>query len=225
MASSRYLPFILTACAHLAGISLQITWLTQWTKPLLIPLLALAFYSNASVRSGASWQLVCIFLFSWLGDVLLQFSGITYFLAGLGSFLLAQISYTSFFIQHPPKGFGSLANRPWGAIPYLLYLISMLWFLWPGLDAALRIPVAVYSVFLVGMGLSAFGFRQKTKALWGWWIVLGSVLFVLSDSLIALDRFSDMPVWHPRFFIMITYILAQGLLIYGIDRTLRPAED
>jgi uncharacterized membrane protein YhhN len=225
MVSSRYLPYVLIACAHLAGISWQVTWLTQWTKPLLIPLLALAFYSNASVRSGATWQLVCIFLFSWLGDVLLQFSGTTYFLAGLGSFLLAQISYTSFFIQYPPKGLGSLASKPWGAIPYLLYLICMLWFLWPGLDAALRIPVAVYSVFLVGMGLSAFGFRQKTKAPWGWWIVLGSILFVLSDSLIALDRFSDMPVWHPRFSIMITYILAQGLLIYGIDRTLRPAED
>lgn len=226
MALPRYIPYALIACAHLSGISLQVTSLTQWTKPLLIPLLALAFYSKTSLRSrGAPWQLVCIFLFSWLGDVLLQFSGATYFLAGLGSFLLAQISYTSFFIQFPPKGLGSLASRPWEAIPYLLYLFCMLWLLWPGLDAALRIPVAVYSVFLVGMGISAFGFRQKTKPALGWWIVSGSILFVLSDSLIALDRFSEITVWHPQLSIMITYILAQGFLIYGIDSTLRSAED
>ncbi len=220
MALSRYFPYVLIAGAHLAGIVLQTTWLTQWTKPLLLPLLAIGFYANAQNRLRAPWQMVCIFFFSWMGDVLLQIPGTTFFLAGLGSFLLAQISYSSFFIQFPPKGPGVLAHKPWQAIPYFLYLGGMLWILWPGLDPALRIPVAVYSVFLVGMGLTAFGFRQKTKTTWGWWIIVGSILFILSDSLIALDRFSEMAVWHPRFSIMITYILAQFFLINGIDRAL-----
>jgi len=225
MAFPRYSPYILIGCAHLLGIFFQLSWLTQWSKPLLIPALALAFYSKPAIRSRAPWQLVSIFLFSWLGDVLLQFPTTTHFLAGLGSFLLAQISYSSFFIQFPTRGLGTLTKRPWTAIPYLFYLCCMLWFLWPGLDPALRMPVVVYSTFLVGMGLTAFGFRQKTKRSPGWWIVLGSILFILSDSLIALDRFSEITVWSPRISIMVTYILAQGLLIYGIDKTLGTVKD
>lgn len=220
MPSSRYLPYILIACAHLAGILVQVHWLTQWTKPLLLPALAIGFYRNASNRTRAPWQMAGVFLFSWLGDVLLQFSGTTFFLAGLGSFLIAQLCYSSFFLRSKPRGIGILSRKPWLGIPYLLYLSAMLWFLWPGLDPALRIPVVVYSTFLVGMGLCAFGFRQKTTSTWGRGIVLGSILFILSDSLIALDRFSDTEVWHPRFSIMITYILAQGILIFGIDKSL-----
>jgi len=225
MASSRYVLYILVACAHLAGILFQVEWLHQWTKPILIPVLAFTFYSILHIRSRAPRALIGVFLFSFLGDVLLQFSGTAYFLVGLGCFLLAQISYITFFLGFPPKGIGALAKRPWEAIPYLLYLAGMLWLLWPGLDIGLRLPVAVYSIVLVGMGLSAFGFRQKTTQPWGWWIVIGSLFFIISDSLIALDRFSEMAVWHPRFSIMITYVLAQGFLIYGIGKTITTTSD
>jgi uncharacterized membrane protein YhhN len=51
----------------------------------------------------------------------------------------------------------------------------------------------------------------------GMMVLIGALLFIISDSLIALDRFSDMRIWNPQFSIMITYIMAQGLIVYGIE--------
>jgi uncharacterized membrane protein YhhN len=47
---------------------------------------------------------------------------------------------------------------------------------------------------------------------------LGAILFILSDSVIALNKFKsdDLNIPMPRLIIMVTYILGQFLIVEGV---------
>lgn len=219
----RKLPFVLyliVAFTHLAGILLALPTLITFTKPLLLPLLAISFLWNTlRPLSAFAKTILLAFFFSWLGDVLLMRAGqTTFFLAGLGAFFLAQVSYIRAFGWFPRRGIRIFRTRPWLVLPFVLYLAAMLWMLWPGLDAGLRIPVVVYSLALVTMGIFATGMLDKVKMSTAYLLIAGAILFILSDSCIALDRFSGWSLWQPRLLIMGTYIAAQGLLCRGAIR-------
>jgi uncharacterized membrane protein YhhN len=47
------------------------------------------------------------------------------------------------------------------------------------------------------------------------WYILGAVLFVSSDSLVAFNKFYN-PLVLSSFIIMITYLIAQYLIVSGI---------
>jgi len=58
--------------------------------------------------------------------------------------------------------------------------------------------------------------RYKAVSFKSFYIVFsGSLLFVISDTLIALDKFL-MPIPNDRIFVMSTYIVAQFLIMKGI---------
>jgi uncharacterized membrane protein YhhN len=48
-----------------------------------------------------------------------------------------------------------------------------------------------------------------------WYILIGAVLFVSSDSLVAFNKFYH-PLVLSSFIIMITYLIAQYLIVSGI---------
>ena len=53
---------------------------------------------------------------------------------------------------------------------------------------------------------------------------IGGAIFMLSDSLIALDAFADVDLLHRSFWVMLTYIAAQALIVAAvIDRSDRPS--
>jgi len=222
----RKLPFILyvlVALVHLGAILTGKTGLVSFSKPLLLPFLALALLvGTARPYSAFAKTILLAFFFSWLGDVLLMQSGqTTFFLAGLGAFFLAQLSYMRSFWIYPPRGMFPPGSRPWLALPFLLYLAGMLAILWPGLTPDLQVPVVIYSLALVAMGIFATGMLGKLESGNALLLILGAILFILSDSCIAIDRFSDWLLWQPRLLIMSTYIAAQGLLCLGAIRALR----
>lgn len=226
----RKLPFILyglIALLHLGGIATgQSAILLLLTKSLLLPLLAFAFLGSvSSLRSAFAKMILVAFFFSWMGDVLLLQSGqTTFFLAGLGAFLLAQLSYLRAFWSYSPRGMRTLQSYPWTVGSFILYLIAMLVILWPKLSSAFRLPVVVYSLALVSMGIFATGMMGKVSKGTGFLFLGGAILFILSDSIIALDRFSSWALWQPRFLIMSTYIAAQGLLCVGAIRAISAFE-
>jgi uncharacterized membrane protein YhhN len=81
----------------------------------------------------------------------------------------------------------------------------------------LRIPVLAYSLVLATMSLSAqnlYGLIQNKAYAW---LVPGTVLFVISDSLIAFNKFGH-PIPDASFLIMGTYILAQYLIYEGVKQ-------
>jgi len=187
-------------------------------KPLIM--ITLGVYYAASVdREYRSAALLAAILFSLAGDVLLLWAKNTesYFVLGLASFLIAHIFYILTYRQH--RGENS-PNELQGvqrirmAFPVILAGTGLVVVLYP-LLGGLRIPVVLYAVVLVTMALQALFRFGRTTAASFWLVFAGALLFVLSDSLIAINKFM-MPVSHAELWIMSTYIAAQYFIVCGL---------
>ncbi len=189
-------------CLRLFYVDAVLELLAPWvfpearyvTKPLLMLLLA----GFAGLESKT---LLVVLLFAWLGDVFLLLPGDNplFFQLGLGSFLIMQFAYIRLFHVHTSQFWH------WSLGAIMVYVVSLLSFLWPHLSEALRFPVLVYAVALGAM--LYFGIKMGDKV-----IFFGALFFVISDSLLALGKFYY-AIPGNSFWVMSTYILAQLLLI------------
>lgn len=204
-----FLAFLTVALLHLGGQLAGVEPLHLVTKPLLMPAL-LGWFLSVTPPSRARTLLAVGLGWSWLGDLGLMPSGEGWFLAGLGAFLLAQLTYAVTF--WPARAHSVLA-RPVLTLPYLAVLIGLLAVLWGELGA-LRLPVTVYAVVIVTMAVLATGIDRI--------VGLGAALFVLSDALIALDTVAGL-VRLPAhgFWVMLTYLAAQVLIAAGVSSAVR----
>jgi uncharacterized membrane protein YhhN len=201
--------FITVAMLHLAGQLVGQDALHLVTKPLLMPAL-LAWFLTVTPSSRLRTLVAVGLGWSWLGDLGLMPSGEAWFLAGLGAFLIAQLTYSIAF--WPSRGDSVLA-RPLLAVPYVLVLVGLLAVLWNHLGD-LRLPVTVYAFVIVAMAVLATGVNRTVAA--------GAVLFVVSDALIALDSVAGL-VRLPAhgFWVMLTYLAAQLLIAVGVASAVR----
>ncbi|GAA2392811.1 hypothetical protein Cme02nite_11670 [Catellatospora methionotrophica] len=179
------------------------------TKPLLLPLLALWFYLNQRARGVRPTPgILAALLFSWAGDVALQFEGSTPFIIGMALFGTAHVCYVTTFVRN-----GALARMrrlPMLLVPigYAVFLVAALTWLWPALtEAGLAVPMAVYGTLLSSTAALAAAF--------GWRTALGGGLFLISDLLIAVRVADAFTIPGPPVWVMVTYIAAQFLLATG----------
>lgn len=202
---------------HVLAIVWQVEILVLFTKPLLVSVLAFWFYTlPPSLRSKQWCWLLTGLLFSIGGDVLLMLveNGPrleAFFLLGLGSFLLAQLAYARAFWLMLQGKKGWLQSHPVWILPFCGYLLVLLVWLWAGIPGTMRLPVLVYALAIVLMAILAFNLKNQLPAKVFWSLVVGVLLFVLSDSLIAINKFY-MPVTHARLWIMSTYLAAQWFI-------------
>jgi uncharacterized membrane protein YhhN len=83
-----------------------------------------------------------------------------------------------------------------------------------GLPADLRVPVAAYVLVIATMAAQAWGRAKHLGTAGSRWLAWGSVLFMLSDTLLAVDKFvSPLPV--AGLWVLATYYLAQGFIVQG----------
>lgn len=129
------------------------------------------------------------------------------FLAGLGSFLIGHLCYIGAF-----RTMG-LRSAAW-TLPGLAALAGCLW--WsrdtlPTLAAdggvAAAAPVAAYMGVIGAMSLAAWATRNPALG-------VGASIFVLSDTVIAVDQFVA-PVEDAGLKIMVPYLLGQALIAIG----------
>ncbi|MGR8011318.1 lysoplasmalogenase [Streptomyces hypolithicus] len=188
--------FALAATADLVCLLADADLGHRIAKPLLM--LALAAYA---ARRGPR-LLVAALLFGWGGDVLLLSDADPAFMAGMGSFAAGHVCYLVLFARvraRPSKILGA---------GYALVLATTITLLWNDLPAGLRLPVAGYSLLLTVMAWRASGLGRRAA--------IGGALFLLSDTLIAAG-IADWPrLPAPAFWVMATYIAAQGLLAAGV---------
>jgi len=183
------------------------------TKPLLMPMLLLYVFSQTHVLHRN--KLVFILTFAWLGDMFLLIPGNSplYFQLGLGSFLMMQIAYIRLFLSQSSAGNFNL--RQWFSlpiIPVLIYVLGFLGFLLPFIPGSLYVPVGLYAMALGAMLYAAF-LRKRDSSYY--LIFIGAIFFVISDSLLALAKFY-FSFSGNSIYVMLTYILAQLLLILGL---------
>jgi uncharacterized membrane protein YhhN len=133
-----------------------------------------------------------------------------FFTLGLSSFLIAQLCYAYYFsklLKYKQQSFSKVILFAVGT-----YAIGLYFFLLPKLGA-MQMPVLIYALSISCMLIAALQIFVINKK----YILcaLGAILFVASDSLLAINKFHT-PFESTSFLIMLTYGLAQLLLVTGI---------
>ncbi|AOG21450.1 lysoplasmalogenase family protein [Acidovorax sp. RAC01] len=192
--------------------------LAQWHllfKPLtmVIAIILIAINSTKASDGGQFSTKNRVFMLAALtgslaGDVFLMLPG--FFIPGLVSFLVAHLFYVALF-----KG-----GQQWfphrGALATTLGIgVAMYAFLWTGgLPPALRVPVAAYVLVIALMAAQAIGRATVLRDAPSVMVAVGAGFFMLSDSLLATNRFVT-PLPMAQVWVLGTYYAAQALIVGG----------
>ncbi|MGH8561430.1 MAG: lysoplasmalogenase, partial [Nevskiales bacterium] len=131
------------------------------------------------------------------------------FVPGLLSFLVAHLLYIAAFSA--PAGF---LAAPLLALPYLAGAGLLLVILLPK-TGTLALPVIVYSAALATMGWQAAGRWQTLQDDASLCAMIGAILFMVSDSVLAINRFAR-PFRAAEALLLTTYFAAQTLIALSV---------
>ena len=215
-----YFVFTPIILGSIFGNLLGIKWMDYLFKPFIMVWIALFFvYQGRNIDLQLKNMILFAFAFSWAGDVLLMFSGrdFIWFILGLVSFLLAQVFYVLSFIRsviiNQSKGF--ILSHPVWLIPFIAYGIIIFSVLYDHLDPVLRLAVLVYMIAIITMSCMAFNRKNAVGDRSFRLVFIGSLLFIVSDTLLAVNKFV-VPVPLERLFVLGSYISAQYLIMRGV---------
>ena len=213
--------FFLALLGDLIFVAIGQHELRQVSKPLII-LFLLGYFIislNTTPSSLKKWMILAL-AFSWTGDVLLLFDkeDPLFFILGLSSFLIAHIFYIIFFNR--VRMTERVRGKPGLLLIVIVYYAILIYLLSPFLFD-LKIPVRVYAVvicfmFMLGMHMLYISNRKS-----GLLLMLGSLLFVLSDSILAINKFYY-SFAAADILVMLTYGAAQLMIAEGAIRYIRP---
>lgn len=195
-----WLIFLLAAVLFGVGIFLQNPVLKAISKP--VPLLVVIILMIPRLGDRYNRLILTGFVFSLLGDIFLM-QVIDYFILGLLFFLVAHIFFISAFTFKSPR------LAPGAALVSFAFTGGLFWLISPRLDEELFIPVLVYAAMIGIMVWRSFAqWNSDSMAIFAFF---GAVLFAISDSLIAINRFYASFALS-AYFIMATYWAAQFLI-------------
>lgn len=152
---------------------------------------------------GKSRLMVLAMLFSALGDCM---GACGNFWLQLLSFAMAHVAFVGFFYQNARRE-GVSGGGTWKAMLLVAVLLAVYFLI--GLhvkDVALRWGVMCYTALILMMCWAAWMQRSR-------WYVWGAWLFVLSDAVLAWNRFV-LPIDGAGYWILIPYFLAQGVIFF-----------
>lgn len=184
--------------------------LEDLAKPFtLIGLIGVALVFGAPDSTAGLWLIAALVL-CLAGDIFLLGEGDRRFLGGLAAFLLGHLAYLASFIH---VGLDS----PWMIVPAVLVLAATVWVTRPllptvhadkgtGMTAAVTAYMGVIAVMLLAAALTG-----------SWVLLLGATIFLVSDTLLALDRFVQQRSWA-RLAVIVTYHVGQALIVVGVLR-------
>lgn len=199
-----FVPYVVVGLVHLSALATAHDDLASFTKPLLMPaLIAALLFALPDWRTIVSLLASLALLFCLAGDVGISAPGDMSFLIALGFFFVAHVCYIVLFWRKL-----RLSRLPMIGLLYVLWWMVLVVTLAPYVGSML-VPVMLYGLILGAMGALALGCNG--------FIALGGVLFVISDSILALNKFfPDFRLWQVHVVIMLAYIAAQGLITVGI---------
>ncbi|XP_075993113.1 lysoplasmalogenase isoform X2 [Genypterus blacodes] len=183
---------------------------------LLLAAVVLSWNGGQSVL-GVAGGLV----FSAVGDCCLIWPGL--FLHGMGAFALAHLLYSVSFLS---PCYTTYSSSTWRRFMYLILFalgVSFYIYLFPYLqkapDSAVMTPaVGIYVALIALMATLAFRTRQTAT-------LLGSLSFMISDMLLAVQMFKVMELEHGTHMVMVSYYLAQLLIAVGDVNAMASKDD
>jgi len=221
---AQYLQYVFFGFVGLEVLAESLGWesLHHFAKPMLIPILLVYFRNGLTGRLSLSFiYAVFALVFSFIGDSFMMYADKKelYFLIGLVGFIIAQLLYTFSFAKAVDSASPPMSNiqKILYAIPFALGGAGVLVMIWPGMSVILKIPICIYTTLIVTMTLYAVYRNGRADDDSVKQVILGAVFFMLSDVLLAIDRFHT-PMANAGVFIMIPYVLAQWNIINGLQK-------
>ena len=212
---------LLIAAAVLSGLAaIASDWRGQrrplfyLAKPLTtVLILALAWVSLSALPPYQAWVMAAL-LCCLIGDIALMFKGTRPFVLGLAAFLIGHLLLIAAFatgLPLTPLQVPLLALI--GAAAFLLLVTGYAAWLLPRtgkLRPAVLLYLSVLSLMVLAALLkSALGERAADD-----WVLLGALLFALSDAVLAWRKFVAAPWWgQPA--TLLSYYLAIGLIAWA----------
>ncbi|CAA0159817.1 lysoplasmalogenase [Tenacibaculum maritimum] len=200
--------FILVAIIDIYAVIIQNKTIEVFFKPLLMTILVVIYL--LSVKKPNFWLVSGLF-FSFWGDVFLLDKK-KYFVFGLGAFLIAHFMYikmTASFLKIISK-----RKLIKAAIPFITFFGTILFFISANLGNML-VPVIIYGLAISAFGTCALLNYKEQKSLENSWLLLGALLFIASDSMIALNNFYT-PKHLFDILIITLYVVSQYLIVKAI---------
>jgi len=194
--------FVLASMLDIVGIIFSIQLLVYIFKPLII--FSLLFLYVFSLPKRNKWYVIALEL-SFIGDVLLMFTGKLFFISGLVSFLLAHILFIKIVLSRIKKvNFSKLIIS---VTPFLGAFILLIFTLKDDLHEMLW-PVIIYGLTISTFGVISLLDYMNTKSKESMFMFFGAITFMISDSILAINKFYN-PAHILEVIVMTTYVFAQ----------------
>ena len=213
--SNWRIAYFIAAIMNLSGELLEVTWLASSSKVLLMPLL-MGHFLIANKNDNLKVVLPIAITFSWFGDIFLLFDelGELIFLLGMISFLFTHVLYIVGYMRTGINYSQFLGAKILSAIAMGVTTYFVLVVILPN-TGGFKPYLIIYSVVIVSMAIGAFLRLESTGNKSFWYVLVGALLFVISDTLIAYLKFVD-AFFLGGFLVMATYIVAQYLIVSGL---------
>lgn len=185
----------------------DVSWIRSIVK--CVPVAAMA--GIAAILGGPDLLVLGLAL-GVVGDFFLSRESGQAFLAGLGAFLLSHVAYILLFWSLRAEFIYKPMLMPMAGV--IVFALIMSVFLWRK-AADFRGPVLAYIAIVMLMVLSAMVVPLGHRL-----ITLGALLFMLSDSVLAVERFAltegDEKLKTTPAIVWWTYVVAQAAILLGV---------
>jgi uncharacterized membrane protein YhhN len=182
-----------------------------YSKVAPVAALTLATFAQSTTFALSAGMIMTICL---VGDIFLALDDTSesnsYFLFGLVTFLFAQSGFAQLFYEE-------INHSIYLTLPsigiFFLYLMNRIIF---KVEESMQVPVVIYGLVICSMGFFAINrfYTQKSTYFGRLFVVFAALFFILSDALLAIDRF-DISLGEASFSIFITYYM--GLFFIALS--------
>lgn len=190
--------------------------LSQVSKPFIIMILLIWLYVATHLKGRFHKRIFTGLIFSLAGDIFLMLPSGNgrFFNYGLFAFLLCHIFYIrAFTLDHKSNPEFRSPFFLWGAGALIIFCMGLFFYLQPHLGAW-QFAVLMYAIIITFMAIMALNRYGKVNLSSFKLVLMGALLFLLSDSVLAVNKFSR-PIPQAGILIMASYMLAQYLIVYG----------
>ena len=183
-------------------------------KPLIMPvLMAYVIYDSASRKNFDSKNMILLFslLLYWGGDTIVMINKDISFVGALGLLLLGMIvSIYAFFVASD-----KMKLKPILVVPYLVYGVAYILLILPKLGsfapATMFFALVMIAVPFVAHSRKGYTTDKSFK-----FVLIGSIVLVISNSIAGIDRFGVMSNLFTAMSSIATYCAAHWLIVHGI---------
>ena len=208
--------FAIIFLAELFAVINNFTEMRYFTKPLITVSLMVFLYITVKLKSKFTDKIKIGLAFSLLGDIFLLFTqqNENLFLFGLVAFLIAHLFYLrAFYLDSIKKVEVQKRYITPIFMVFGFFCVAFYYNIQPYLGGQ-SIPVLIYTFVITIMAIMAALRYGKVKMSSFRLVLFGAIFFLLSDSLLAYNKFVDR-MQIGNLLVMITYMLAQFLITMG----------